>query len=111
MDRELEYGKIQGMTYLVLKVENQMIGDLSSGQGYTNEEILSHLEVFIDLNNLLVNTLAQEIGTGGEKLYTSFAVTTPYLFRSAQESSTVDMTKFSKLMVQIDKKVYLKDVA
>lgn len=110
IDKELEYGKVSNMTYLIVKIANKELGDLSSGE-YSNEEILKHLETFIELDNLLINTLAKEIGTNGEKCYQSFSITTPYLFKSAQESTTVDMTKFSKLMVEMREKVYLKDVA
>lgn len=58
-----------------------------------------------------MNTLARELGTNDERLYASLSITTPYRFKSAQESTTVDMSKFSKLMVRMQEKVYLKDVA
>lgn len=110
VDDEYQYGRVSNMTYLVVQITNKKVFDLSS-VWYSNKEILKHLESFIEMENLLVNTIAEAIGTNGEKCYQSFSVTTPYLFRSAHESSVIDMTKFSKLMVQMKEKVYLRDVA
>lgn len=110
IDKDCEYGRTPNMTYLVVKIINKEVSELSNME-YSNEEIFRHLETFIELDNLLMNTIAEAIGTNGEKCYQSLSVTTPYLFKSAQESSVIDMTKFSKLMVQMKEKVYLKDVA
>lgn len=110
VDRDCDYGRMPDTKYLMITISNKEIGELSN-DWYSNDEIFKHLEIFVELNNLMTNTIAEAIGTKGEKCYQSLAVASPYLFRTAQESSMVDMAKFSKLMVQMKEKVYLKDVA
>jgi hypothetical protein len=84
VDKDCEHGNVPNMTYLLVKINNPEISELSSSF-YSNEEIYKHLETFIELDNLLVNTIAKILGTKGDVSYQSLATTTPYLYKSAQE--------------------------
>lgn len=103
------YGNMSDMTYLIVTVAYKGLDDLSVGL-YSNDEIRHYIRLFVELDNLLVNAISRAAGETEEMLYQSFFNSTPFLMKNTTDSASIDMEKFSKMMVQMKEKVYIGDV-
>lgn len=72
------------MTYLIVQIDNKKLGVLADFS-YSPEEIITHMKTFIELDTIIVNAIAKEIGTNDEKCYQTITTTTPYLFKGTKE--------------------------
>ncbi len=99
--------------YYTLTIDNsKILSDLNT-ENYSSDEIISFLEWYLELVNLLINKLVVKSDIEHKKKFFTFSTFSPYYEEddnddSSLSKSTID--KFSKMLISDKNPIYLSDV-
>ncbi|EKE30324.1 MAG: hypothetical protein ACD_2C00007G0006 [uncultured bacterium (gcode 4)] len=111
IDRDERYWTDSDASYQVITIHNTQCKELSEAADLSKVTIEEFLKRFIEVANLVVNDIAKLSSINHGRKHFSFYTSSPFLY--VEWASTIKEEidqKFSKLLVKMQKPVYMTDI-